>query len=302
MAMTGTRPLPVIVNFAGGAAAAAGDELSETLRRSFANAGISIALEFRDGANIAEAVVRHAGAPRIVIGGGDGTLRSAAQVLADTPTEMAVLPLGTRNHFARQLGIPMRLEDAAAVAAQGRARALDAGQVGDHLFLNNASMGAYPLLLEERERSVFPKLPASLLAAWRVLRRLKPETLDLKIGEREFSIRTIQVLVGNNRYEIDNGHPGMRRSMTDGVLSVFAVAPLGGLAIVRVGLRIALGKAVTHQDFALDTTVQSMAIGGRGWIAVALDGEHLDLDLPLQFRIRPGALKVVTGESGSATF
>src|SRR5262249_44711468 len=122
MASNMASTLPVLINRSGGAAAAFGDSLREVVEHAFAAAGQAIALELVDGAEIAAAVKGHLGAPRVVVGGGDGTLGCAAALLANTPTALAMLPLGTRNHLARQLGIPLALGEAAKVAAHGQRR------------------------------------------------------------------------------------------------------------------------------------------------------------------------------------
>lgn len=291
--MVDRAPLPVIVNRTGGAAATAGRSLEADVRSAFEAAGHTIELELVEGADIGRALERHASAHRIVVGGGDGSLSSAAGKLLDTGRELAILPLGTRNHFARQLGIPLDLEEAAALAAQGSARTVDCADAGGRTFINNASLGAYPALIRERQGSAFPKSFASLLAGWRVLRRLRPARFDLAVDGAARSVVTSLLFVGNNRYEIAEGKPGERAALDDGLLSIFAAAPLTRVGLVRAALRVALGRPDMRHDFALQADARALRIAGSGMIAVALDGERLDLPLPLDIAIRPGALQVV---------
>src|SRR4051794_33804537 len=106
-------PLPVIVNRGGGTAATLGPKLSGTLHEAFAAAGLTIELELAEGEQCDAALKRVAGAPVVVVGGGDGTIGHAAGPLAASGSALGILPLGTRNHLARQLGIPAALPDAA---------------------------------------------------------------------------------------------------------------------------------------------------------------------------------------------
>src|SRR5262245_56801432 len=106
------RPIPVLINRSGGTAAAMGATLASAVGDAFAATGRTIILELLDGDEVAAAARRHAGAPVVVVGGGDGTIGAAAAGLAHSASALAVLPLGTRNHFARQLGLPLDLPGA----------------------------------------------------------------------------------------------------------------------------------------------------------------------------------------------
>jgi diacylglycerol kinase family enzyme len=291
-------PLPVIVNAAGGAASRAGADLRKQLEAAFAAAGQPIALELVEGKDLADTLSRHANAPRIAVGGGDGTLGTAAALVAEADGELAILPLGTRNHLARQLGIPLDLNDAARLAVDGAVRKVDLGEAGDRVFVNNLSAGAYVDLVRLREASRLPKLLATIPATWRTLRRLRSRSFELTVDGERATIRTPLLFTGNNRYEVEEGRPGERAALDDGLLSVYAVAPLPRSALVAAALRTLVARPRMHRDFVLDRTAREVVIEGPGeWIEVALDGERCRFDLPLTIRIRPRALAVVTPES-----
>jgi diacylglycerol kinase family enzyme len=291
-------PLPVIVNAAGGAASRAGADLRKQLEAAFAAAGQPIALELVEGKDLADTLSRHANAPRIAVGGGDGTLGTAAALVAEADGELAILPLGTRNHLARQLGIPLDLNDAARLAVDGAVRKVDLGEAGDRVFVNNLSAGAYVDLVRLREASRLPKLLATIPATWRTLRRLRSRSFELTVDGERATIRTPLLFTGNNRYEVEEGRPGERAALDDGLLSVYAVAPLPRSALVAAALRTLIARPRMHRDFVLDRTAREVVIEGPGeWIEVALDGERCRFDLPLTIRIRPRALAVVTPES-----
>jgi diacylglycerol kinase family enzyme len=291
-------PLPVIVNAAGGAASRAGADLRKQIEAAFAAAGQPIALELVEGKDLADTLSRHANAPRIAVGGGDGTLGTAAALVAEADGELAILPLGTRNHLARQLGIPLDLNDAARLAVDGAVRKVDLGEAGDRVFVNNLSAGAYVDLVRLREASRLPKLLATIPATWRTLRRLRSRSFELTVDGERATIRTPLLFTGNNRYEVEEGRPGERAALDDGLLSVYAVAPLPRSALVAAALRTLIARPRMHRDFVLDRTAREVVIEGPGeWIEVALDGERCRFDLPLTIHIRPRALAVVTPES-----
>lgn len=290
-------PLPVIVNAGGGAATRAGDNLANQIKAAFAAAEQPIALDLVDGDGLADALQRRTGAARLVIGGGDGTLGTAAATLSLADGELAILPLGTRNHFARQLGIPLDLAGAAGLAVHGTAREIDLGAVGERAFINNLSVGAYVDLVRAREASRLPKLLATIPATWRTLRKLRSRRFELTIDREPCSIETPQLFVGNNLYEVREGRPGERVALDDGLLSVYAVAPLPRAALIAAALRTLIARPRMHRDFALDRPAREVRIDGPGnSLEVALDGERCRFDLPLTIRILPRALAVVAPE------
>lgn len=287
-------PLPVIVNQSGGTASRAGDELADMLRMAFRDTGREIVLELVDGPDIPAALERHADAPRIAVGGGDGTLGGAAGAIAARGGELAVLPLGTRNHFALQLGVPSDLPGAAQLAAHGSARRIDIGDASGRTFINNFSVGAYVDLVRARERSPLPKLLATVPATWRTLRTLRSRRFELTADGTHRAIETPLLFVGNNRYKVRDGRPGEREALDDGLLDCYAVAPLSRTALVATALRTLVARPRMHRDFVLDCTATELRIEGPGGsLEAALDGERVRFDLPLAIRIRPRALAVV---------
>lgn len=291
--------LRVVVNRTGGAARALGDRLPQQLRDAFAKTGAEIDLQLVEGGDVAK-TVRGAG-PRVVVGGGDGTLAAAAQQLAGTDVEMAVLPLGTRNHLARDLGISMNLVEAAALAVRGQAAAIDVGEVNEQVFVNNASIGLYPLLVRVRDvyrRRGWPKWLSSIPAAAITLGRLPERHLRIEMAEDARAIETPLLFVGNNRYSLQRGAVGSRGSLQDGRLSVYAVAPRSRIGLSWFAFRTLLGRAGRKLDFVeLGDTAALTVCGESGAIEIALDGEVQRMESPLDFRIRPGALRLVRPEA-----
>ncbi|MDQ2892342.1 MAG: hypothetical protein M3R64_04515 [Pseudomonadota bacterium] len=299
--------IPVLVNRTGGTAAAMGDGLADAVEQAFEKTGTAIDLRLVEGDDLKDAVRAAVGAPIIVVGGGDGTLGGAADIVADSGAALGVLPLGTRNHLAQELGIPLDLAGAAAVIAAGRTRRIDLARANGHGFINNASIGLYPSLVEfrdaERERHPMPKWLAAVPATFATLKRLRHHRLRLDLPGSHREIVTPMLFVGNNCYTLAAGRVGQREALDGGTLSVFAVARSSRMALIGLALRTLIGRADSAHDFAAIGECDTLRVdGGSHDVSVALDGEVVRLSLPIAFTINAGALRVVAPlESGAAT-
>lgn len=296
-------PLPVIVNRAGGAAAAAGPALGDRLKAAFASADTDIDLRMVDGDAVFETVRALRG--RVVVAGGDGTMACAAQAMKDADVELAILPLGTLNHLARDLNIPNDLDAAAALAAHGKAAAIDVARVNDRRFVNNASIGLYPFMVrhrdDQRDRRGWPKWLATVPAAWAAIARLPHHRLRIDMGAGMQDLVTPLLFVGNNPYDLAAGQVGTRKSLTDGRLSVFAVARRSRTGLIWFALRTLAGCADRAADFVAIGDCEELVVHSSGSsIEIALDGELLRLDSPLRFRAEQAALRVVMPDAGPA--
>jgi diacylglycerol kinase family enzyme len=227
-----------------------------------------------------------------------------AQALSDRPgTELALLPLGTLNHLARDLGISAVIDEAAALAVGGTAVPVDVAVVNDHCFVNNASVGLYPFMVrlrdDARERHGLPKWLATLPATWAALSRLPHHPLRIDMGEGIRPLITSLLFIGNNRYALEAGSVGTRASLADGLLSVFAVAHRTRLGLIWFALRTLFGHADRHADFVAIGETAALTVHSTGEsIEIALDGEVRRLKSPLKFHVNAGALMVVVpGES-----
>lgn len=291
--------MTVIVNRNGGAAAKMGDALPKTLEQAFAGAGTTADISLVEAKQIPDAIEAAAKAGRVIVAGGDGTAAGAAQILAGRDTELGLLPLGTLNHLARDLGIPADLGEAADIAVNGQPAAIDVGEVNGQVFVNNASIGLYPLMVRKRDglqrAKGWPKWLSTLPAAFAVLERLPHHRLRLDWGKGERMIVTPLLFVGNNVYSLDRGEVGKRDSLSAGKLSVYAVAHRRRAALIWFAMRALVGRAERSLDFETLGECETLTVrSSSGSIEIALDGELRRMDSPLEFRIRPGALTVVT--------
>ena len=292
------KTLHVIVNRNGGAAAKMGDMVAGALEKAFAQAGATVRVAALDGKQIPEAIKAVARSGRVIVAGGDGTAAGAAQILAGSDTELGLLPLGTLNHLARDIGIPVDLGEAAEVAANGQPVAIDVGEVNGQVFVNNASIGLYPLMVRKREglrrAKGWPKWLSTLPAAFAALERLPHHRLRLDWGKGERAIVTPLLFVGNNVYSLDRGEVGKRNTLTDGKLSLYAVARRRRAALIWFAMRALVGRAERSLDFETLGECETLTVSSSsGSIEIALDGELRRMDSPLEFRIRAGALTVI---------
>ena len=245
-----------------------------------------------------EDAIERAGEPAVLaVAGGDGTIRCAAGVVADTDLPLLPIPAGTRNHFAREVGIPT-LADAGR-ATSGSIRRIDIGEVNGEVFVNNANIGIYPRIVEERKvhQKRFSKQTATLVATWRQVRTLHKFTVTVDGGD---TYRAWMVFVGNGRYGSSLVDLADRESLEDGILDVRIMRADGKLARLRVALSLVLGR-VEDSPMAVFDEVSSVELAfKRPKVEVALDGEIFEMTTPLRFRCRPKALKVLVPEPSDA--
>lgn len=240
------------------------------------------------------------GVDAVVAVGGDGTVNAVANGVVGTGVPLGVVPSGTLNHLARDADLPSALDDAVGVIAQGRTRAIDAGEVNDRLFLNNASLGLYPRIVRLRERARVVRghgrLRATAFATARVARTFARLEVELDVdGERSTST-TPFLFVGNNRYRTDFVGLGRRDALDRGELSIAYAADAGLAATVGLALRGAAGRLGTARGLVSRTAREVRVESDAPSLGVALDGEVFRLVPPLAFRSRPRALDLLAPE------
>lgn len=237
-----------------------------------------------------------AGSELVVGGGGDGTIAAVAAALVGKDTALGVLPIGTLNHFAKDLGIPLELEKAVQTVFTGKVARVDVGEVNGRIFLNNSSIGLYPRIVLERERQQRHgrgKWLAFAQAAALIVGRSR--TLHVELAEdhnHRQSYDTSFVFIGNNRYSVAGLEIGTRADLDGGKLWVCAAPYAGRLALVALALQALLGF-VRDADLAAFETDEMDVHMRRDHVQVATDGEVNVMRTPLHYRSRPGALRVV---------
>jgi diacylglycerol kinase family enzyme len=238
------------------------------------------------------------GAKRIMVAGGDGTIATAAALVANKDIELAIFPCGTLNHFAKDHNIPTDLEQAVGVAVNGVVAGADIGFIGDSVFLNTSSLGAYVSFVRVRER--FEKhlgyRIASFFAAIRTWVHLRSFTVTLEVGGQKKEYRSSMVFIGVGERElklptlgnrVKNGKRGLHVMIVGGRkrARLFALA----LAGIAKGTKEA-EKLPEFDDFLVDSCRIDLT---RSHALIGLDGELKEVRAPLDYRIERDALHLV---------
>jgi diacylglycerol kinase family enzyme len=291
-------PIAVIINASAGTGH--DDKAAADLRGKFAahgfDAKVTLAKEGNDIIDAARAAL-DTGVQIVVAGGGDGTINAVASVLAGSRVAFGVLPLGTLNHFAKDLGIPLALDDAIRNVAEGARKEIDVGEVNDIIFLNNSSLGLYPDIVRDREKQQRRlgrgKWPAALWATIAALRRYPFLSLRLRVNGKEHARRTPFVFIGNNEYSMQGFSIGARERLDGGELSLYVAQRPGRLGLVRFAWRALWGRLAQERDFDV-LKAETMEIDTHHKrLRVATDGEVTIMTTPLRYRIRRAALTVI---------
>ena len=278
-----------------------GADLADRIRALFRDRQRDIELLPFDGS---AASLRGKVSSRSTIGaaGGDGTVSAVAALALETSATLGVLPLGTLNHFSRDLQIPQDLEKAIDLVVSSGSTDVDVGFVNNTLFVNNCSLGVYPTVVAAREqlrRHGHRKWSAMFIAAARVLPRHHRLMVKLDADGEPAVWRTPFVLVANNAYETAGLGFGARHSIQGGRLFAY-VAP----AVRARQLPVAAAKAIVAgvfrgQDGAdgrfevVDACQMWIDATGPRRVSIAIDGELSTISLPAHFRIAPRALRVI---------
>jgi diacylglycerol kinase family enzyme len=292
------KPVTVIVN--GGAGHGHDDRAADELRGKLDAAGLDAELVLAKDGEEMIATARRAleqGARLVAAGGGDGTINAVGSVMVGSGVPFGVLPLGTLNHFAKDLGIPLELDDAVRNLAEGVPRRVDVGEVNGRIFLNNSSLGLYPDIVRDREKQQRRlgrgKWPAAVWAALAALRRYPFLSMRLDVNGERLARRTPFVFIGNNAYTMEGLAIGERARLDEGVLSLYVAQRPTRLGLLRFAFDALLGRLGQERDFDVLTAPAFDIDTHRRHLLVATDGEVTEMSPPLRYRMRPGALTVL---------
>lgn len=237
----------------------------------------------------------------VLVGGGDGTIKACAEIAVESGNGYGIIPLGTMNLLARDIGLSESIEDVLdSYAGDTDVRMLDVGTINDQVFLCCAGIGTIPEASEYREETrhlpnilAMPKLLSVILAT---MDKLKNQKLYLNIDGKIKKIRSSSLVVSNNNFNInpDNGIDGLRKeALTDGVLGVYSVSPKTLIDRFRILSRLVTGG--WQKDSSVQTWQgKSVSINThKARQLLSLDGEAMELPTPLEFRVMPSALPML---------
>jgi diacylglycerol kinase family enzyme len=291
----------VLINASSGSVAGKDESIRNEMSAGFALHGIMAEFQFlhagqlKVAAEMARGKVAAGELNAIIVSGGDGTIGTVAGVLADSGVPLGVIPGGTFNHFAKDLKIPLKADEAIAVISAGQLRSVDAGEVNEKLFINNSSIGIYPYLVVERERSRTHGLPKLVAMSWAILRAIQNlpiRRLSVTAEGWTERLRSPCAFVGNNEYIISGPRAGTRDRMNAGKLSLLMARDQSLFKLILLALRAVLGLLSQSRDLRM-TLLSSVTVNSRRpQLLVALDGEVEPMSTPLHYKIRPHALLV----------
>lgn len=283
----------------GGGAVSADPKIDAKVRDALRAGGLAVRVELVSGGECAarSRAIAERGDELLIVGGGDGTVSAAASALVGSDTRLGILPLGTLNHFARDLKIPPELDEAAQLIAHGAERRVDVGEMNERIFINNSAIGLYPLMVLDRDlqrkRLGRSKRLAMIVASIHTLARFHHQRLTLSVNDQKAQVDTPLLFVGNNDYRIDIGAPGRRQSLQGGELSVFVMRKKTRRGLIAASVRALLGRERPDDMVRIEDVQRLRVASERSSLAVSLDGEVVRIEPPLDYKIRKKALRVI---------
>lgn len=238
-----------------------------------------------------------------VAAGGDGTVNAVADAVAGSGRAMGVLPVGTLNHFARDIGMPLDLEKSVGVIAAGHVSRVDAAEVNGAMFVNNSSLGFYPAMVVQRERMKKGgrgKWVSLVVASVKALAGFRHLRVEVKVDGSTRVCTTPFVFIGNNPYCMEGLEMGKRERVNAGVLSLYLISGVSRAGMMRLGVAALFGRLKKTPEYEeLLVTELAVNVRGRRRLRVSMDGEVRKLKGPLCYRTRPGALRVIAPAEGT---
>ncbi|MBA2242478.1 MAG: diacylglycerol kinase family lipid kinase [Chthoniobacterales bacterium] len=294
----------VILNRAAGTPGGEDEESNANITAAFAAHGAEIRIvqpdESTDLAALAQAAAGDA--ERVVVaGGGDGTVSAVAAALAGSGKTLGVLPLGTLNHFAKDLRIPLDLPAAVETIVRGRTAEIDLGEVNGRRFINNSSLGLYPGIVASREaqqdRLARGKWSAFFWSTLRAFRHFPFLNLRITVEGKQVVRRTAFLFVGNNEYQMAGFKLGGRSCINASKLGLYLTHRTGRFGLFRLAFRALIGRLEQAEDFESFCVEEATIETRRPSLLVAIDGEVTRMETPLHYRVCPAALRVLVPQS-----
>ncbi|WP_180174941.1 diacylglycerol kinase family protein [Acinetobacter sp. YH01022] len=299
------KPLSLIYNEKSGFHAANKDEIYEPLMTNLTAYGyeiqaFEISAETDFSSFMDRIIARHLQAEEIgivVAAGGDGTLNTVATKLIGTEIPMGIFPLGTFNYVARLLHIPLDLLKAADVIATGQIRAVHVAQINDHIYLNNASLGLYPLFIQRRElynrRFGRFALHAYTSALEVLIRDRKELKLEVEIDGKKYPVKTPLIFFGNNQLQLAEMNLRIAKCAELGKVAGVVVAKSDKPTLFKILWQLIRGN-VDHAPDVYSFSADKVQIHSKAKkLTLALDGEIVEMQPPLHISVRKHALKIM---------
>lgn len=293
-------PLKVAVIINKNSGSVTSDVTADTVRQAFAFSDAKVSIKLAaDGAEFVKYIDEAAQSDIDVLvgGGGDGTISYAASMAYKHKKILGVLPLGTLNNFAKDLGIPIDTAQAVDVILQNNIRGIDIAEVNGKTFINNSSIGLYPNMVrrrEKRQRLGYGKWTSAIWASLRMFKLSPFLKVSITLDGKTFVRKTPFVFVGNNEYDMEFYKIGRRDSLDQGQLSVYFLHKGGRVGVIKLLFKTVFGGLQQWRDFEIVKTEHITIRSRRKKLYTAFDGEVELIETPLNYRIIPKGLRVLT--------
>ncbi|TCB62312.1 diacylglycerol/lipid kinase family protein [Acinetobacter terrae] len=299
------KPLSLIYNKKSGFHAVDKDEVYEQLITCLTAYGYEIqAFEIGAEANFVnlmkKIILRHQQASEVgvvVAAGGDGTLNAVAAQLMGTDIPMGIFPLGTFNYVARLLNIPLDLLKAAEAIAKGKIREVHVAQINDHIYLNNASLGLYPLFIQKRElyNQRFGRFALNAYTSGLdvLIRDRKELKLEIEVDGKKYPVKTPLIFFGNNQLQLAEMNLRIAESAAKGKVAGVVVAKSDKRTLFKILWQLMRGNLDQAPDVYSFSADEVKIYSKRKKLTVALDGEIVEMQPPLKISVRKNALKIM---------
>lgn len=301
----------VIINRLSGTVLRLGeDKVKSMLEDAFGHRMLSLHMvEAKDLCSAIDAL-GHGEDTDLLIGGGDGTAVCAAAHLMGRGVHFGMLPLGTMNLLAQDLGSAATFEETMARFKDMREDKIDLGTVNDKFFLCSAVIGLVPESAIAREEirdeqaSTINALAKFVGTIARGMGGIDKQSLDLRLGDEEapFPLETTSLIISNNRFVRNPGASAerfLRETLKAGKLAVYSAAPQDMMGGMRLLFKMVQGSWQEDDAIFSFETPSLIVAAPQDKLLISLDGEPLEMTLPLHFTIRSKALPVLRMELAS---
>lgn len=299
------KPLSIIYNARSGFHASNKEQVYEQLLTYFTEQGFEIqAFELgkkKDFPTLMQSIIqRHQSSENIgviVAAGGDGTLNAVAKALLGSNIPLGILPLGTFNYVARVLNIPLEIMQAAEVIATGRIRSIHVAKINDQIYLNNASLGLYPLFIQRRElyNAKFGRFPLHAYTSGLdvLIRDRKELKLEVEVDGKTYPVKTPLIFFGNNQLQLAEMKLRIAKCAEQGQVAGVVVAKSDKLTLFRMLLQLIRGELEQAPDVYSFAADDVKVLSRREKLTVALDGEIVEMRPPLHITVQKNAVNIM---------
>ena len=240
----------------------------------------------------------------IVAAGGDGTLNAVASQMLKQQIPMGILPMGTFNYVARVLHIPLDILEAAEVIATGEQRASHVACINDQIYLNNASLGLYPLFIKKREEynRKFGRFPLNAYTSGLdvLIRDWKELKLEVEVDDKKYPVKTPLIFFGNNQLQLEELKLKVSKCAELGEIAGVVIAKGDKLTLFKTLFQTIRGKLEQASDVYSFGAQKVTVYSRKPKLTVALDGEIVSMSTPLDLHVEKNALNIMVPHAATS--